>query len=103
MNSVSMARRPAARAAAATSATLPCWSTMAGSLWLRPVTRRRGVVGPVAVLVEEPAGTLLVVALAVAADADAVHPVEQPDRQPRADEQGAALRRLMRPPPASVG
>src|SRR5919204_1482037 len=50
MNSVSMARRPAARAAAATSATLPCWSTMAGSLWLRPVTRRRGVVGRLAVL-----------------------------------------------------
>src|SRR4051812_9800270 len=51
----------------------------------------RRLVGPVAVLVEVRARAILGHAVAVAADPDAVEPVQQPHRQPGADEQHAAL------------
>src|SRR5690348_2369028 len=103
MNSVSMPRRPAARAWAASSATAP--SVILGiygfALVHRPVgvgAGRRLLVGPVAVRVEEGACLVLVVALAIALDADAVEQVQQPDREARGDQQREALDAVLAEP-----
>src|SRR5436853_4018154 len=56
-----------------------------GRLWRR-------LVRPMSVLVEERAGGVLGVALAVAGDPDAEQQVEQPDGEPGADDRGGALR-----------
>src|SRR4051794_27578016 len=93
MNSVSMPRRPPARAAAASSETTSgetVVATVSGTLSGR-------LVGPVPVLVEVAAGGLLVVALAVAADADAEQDVDHPDRQAGADDARRALERPVGP------
>src|SRR6478752_6846661 len=99
MNSVSMPRRPVSRARAASSATTPSAmrgpyvvGTMSGvALGARPAARRRRLVGPVPVAVVEAAGVVLLGAIAVPGDADAVEDVQQPDRQACADQQAAAL------------
>src|SRR5947207_12519232 len=107
MNSVSMPRRPPSRACAASSETTAGSTVVAmtedpihrrsapaalarGGMharavrrllraWRGPDGRRRLLVGPVAVLVEERAGGVLGVAVLLAADPDAHEQVEQPD------------------------
>src|SRR5690242_21872001 len=103
MNSVSMPKRPATRAWAASSATTP--SVIPGiygfALVHRPVgvgPWRRVLIGPVAVRVEEGARLILVVALAIALDADAVQQVQQPHRKARGDQQREALDAVLAEP-----
>src|SRR6266550_5507788 len=107
MNSVSMPSRPAARAWAASSATTP--SVIRGiygfaavhlpmGIRTRPPGWRRLFAGPIAVLVEEGARTVLLVAFAAARDADPVEQVQQPHRQAGGDEQRAALEAVLAEP-----
>src|SRR3954466_3755155 len=78
MNSVSMPRRPVSRARRASSPTTV--------MQLRTL-----LAGPVTVTVEVLARGVLGVALAVAAGADAEQHVDEPDRQPGADDPQPAL------------
>ena len=57
----------------------------------RYFARRTLLVGPVAVLIEVPPGTVLVVAIAVARHGQAVEEVDQPDGHTGSGEQGKGL------------
>src|SRR3954447_16035771 len=78
MNSVSMPSRPVSRARPASSSTTP----------MPPGTL---LAGPATVTVEVLAGAILLVALAVAAGADAKQHVDQPYGQARPDDPQSAL------------
>src|SRR4051794_16654167 len=109
MNSVSMPSRPPWRASSASSETTSgetvvemlrdptplvaavAWLRTHGRAVRRRRTRRRPLVGPVAVVGGELARSVLVVALAVAAHPDAEQQVEQQDGQAGADDVRRAL------------